>query len=104
LQFSLFVVTNKSLKIVFDPAKSEKNARERGLPFSLVEDFEWETCQTQDDLRFPYPEPRRVSVGYIGHRLHVVCHTPIEGGIRVISFRKANSREIRRYEKKKATD
>ena len=92
------------MKIEFDPVKSEKNARERGLPFELVEEFEWETCQTQDDIRFVYPEPRRVSVGFIGRRLHVVCHTPVEGGIRIISFRKANRREIRKYEEKKAAN
>jgi hypothetical protein len=92
------------MKIEFDPAKSERNARERGLPFELVEEFEWETCQTQDDIRFAYPEPRRVSVGFIGPRLHVVCHTPVEGGIRIISFRKANRREIRNYEEKKAAN
>jgi len=90
------------VKIEFNPVKSAKNARERGLPFELVELFVWETCLTEDDLRFSYPEPRRVSVGYIGARLHVVCHTPIEGGIRVISFRKANDREKRKYEEEKA--
>ena len=35
----------------------------------------------------------------IGQRAHVVCFTPIEGGIRVISLRKANAREVRRYDK-----
>ncbi|MBY5943430.1 BrnT family toxin [Halomonas sp. DP5N14-9] len=35
----------------------------------------------------------------IGQRVHVVCFTPIEGGIRVISLRKANAREVRRYDK-----
>jgi hypothetical protein len=89
------------MKVEFDPAKSERNARERGLPFDLVEQFDWDTCQTQDDVRFPYPEPRRVSLGYIGPRLHVVCHTAIEEGVRVISLRKANKREIRKYEEKK---
>lgn len=89
------------MRIAFDPAKSERNARERGLPFERVALFVWETCLTQDDLRFPYPEPRRVSLGYVGERLHVVCHTPIEDGIRVISFRKANDREKRKYEKEK---
>ncbi len=90
------------MKIEFDPRKSEKNARERGLPFELVEEFDWETSQTYDDLRFSYPEPRKVTFGFIGNRLHAVCHTPIEGGTRVISFRKANAREIRKYEEAKA--
>jgi len=92
------------VKIEFDPAKSEKNAREHGLPFSLVEKFEWETSETEIDARFPYPEERRVTFGLIEGRLHVVCHTPIDGGIRVISFRKANAREARKYEEKKTAD
>jgi uncharacterized DUF497 family protein len=43
-----------------------------------------------------------VALGYLGERLHVVCFTPIEGGVRIISFRKANAREKRRYEQKTA--
>ena len=92
------------MKIEFDPAKSEKNARERGLPFELVERFDWETSQTHEDTRFAYPELRRVTFGFIGKKLHVICHTPIKGGIRVISFRKANTREVRSYEKKKTAN
>jgi uncharacterized DUF497 family protein len=92
------------MKLEFDPAKSEKNARERGLPFELVEFFDWETCQTRDDVRHAYPEPRRVSVGFIGTRLHVVCHTRVKDGLRIISFRKANRREVRTYEEKKTSN
>lgn len=46
-----------------------------------------------------YPEPRYFSFGMIGKRLHYLCFTPVTGGIRVISFRKANKREIAKYEK-----
>lgn len=41
-------------------------------------------------------------MNHIGDRLYVVCFAPIEGGIRVISFRKANDREVRRYEQEAA--
>ena len=92
------------MKIEFDPVKSEKNARERGLPFDLVEGFDWESAVFSEDARFAYPETRFTALGFIGERLHVVCFTPIEGGIRVISFRKANAREVRRYEEEKAVD
>ncbi len=86
------------MKIDFDSAKSEKNAAVRSLPFSLVADLDWETARFVEDMRFAYPERRFVAIGFIGERLHIVCFTPIEGGIRVISFRKANAREVRRYE------
>jgi uncharacterized protein len=92
------------VKIEFDRAKSEKNAKERGLPFSLVEEFDWETAIFWEDARFPYGETRFVALGFIRGRLHIVCFTALAGAARVISFRKANTREVRRYEKEKASD
>ena len=86
------------IRIEFDPGKSDRNETERGLPFSLIAELNWSSVQAVEDTRKPYPERRFVGVGFIGQRLHVVCFTPIGGGIRVISFRKANEREIRRYE------
>ncbi len=83
--------------IEFDPAKSERNRRERGLSFGRVAEFDWETAVYSEDTRKNYPERRFVALGYLGDRLHVVCFAEIPGGIRVISFRKANEREIRRY-------
>jgi len=90
------------MRLVCDPAKSERNERERGLSFGLVDKFAWETAETDEDTRFPYPERRFVSTGLIGSRVFVVCFTPIPGGIRVISFRKANDREVRRYVKERS--
>jgi uncharacterized DUF497 family protein len=67
----------------------------------LVDEFAWETAETREDTRFAYPERRFVSLGLIANRLFVVCFTPIAGGIRVISFRNANAREIAKYEQAK---
>ena len=88
------------MKIEFDPNKSGKNAIERELPFERVVEFVWETATIIPDNRHTYPEPRFITTGYLGSRVHVVCYTPIPGGIRVISFRKANNREIKRYVEK----
>ncbi|MGM0678204.1 BrnT family toxin [Ectothiorhodospira marina] len=86
------------MRIDFDPRKSERNARERGLPFTAVKHFDWENAVFCEDQRFDYPETRFIGLGKIGTRVHVMCFTPVEGGIRVISLRKANPREVRRYE------
>jgi hypothetical protein len=91
------------MKIAFDQAKSRKNAGSRGLPFELAEDFEWETAVTDEDTRRQYPERRFVAIGFISQRLHVLVYTHIKDEIRIISFRKANKREIKRYEKFKKT-
>jgi uncharacterized protein len=88
------------VKIEFDENKSRKNAIERDLSFDKVFDFVWETATIIPDNRHDYPEARFITTGFVGKRLHVVCYTPIEGGVRVISFRKANSREIERYVEK----
>lgn len=86
------------MRIAFDVNKSNRNAAERGLPFSMVADFDWTTATFREDTRFQYAERRFVGFGYIGTRLFFLCFTPIEDGIRVISFRKANDRELKRYE------
>lgn len=87
------------MRIDFDPAKSQKNAEERGLAFDLVEGFNWLTATIEPDLRFDYAEHRFIATGHIGERLHVVCFTPTADGVRVISFRKANKKETRNHAK-----
>jgi hypothetical protein len=86
------------LRIEFDPVKSEGNARRRGLPFTMTAEFDFSSALVTEDGRGEYPERRYVAVGYLGERLHVMCFTPVAGGIRVISLRKANKREIRRHD------
>ncbi|MGZ8096663.1 MAG: BrnT family toxin [Methylosarcina sp.] len=85
--------------IEFDPAKNLKNIRERRLSFERAADFDFETAVFMTDDRRDYGEVRRIGVGYLDGRLHVLCFVFIAGGIRVISFRKANHREAKRYGK-----
>jgi uncharacterized DUF497 family protein len=72
---------------------------ERGLPFGHVQDFGWSTALVVEDDRFDYGERRYRAMGYIGDRLHVVVFTPRGDAVHVISFRKANKREVKSYEK-----
>jgi uncharacterized DUF497 family protein len=84
--------------IEFDPAKDERNIAERGLSFVRAAEFDFSSAIVAVDERKAYPEVRYVAAGYLGQRLHMLCFTPIDGGIRVISFRRANSREVKAYE------
>ena len=86
------------MKFEFDPAKSRKNTTGRGLPFELAEVFEWETAITNEDTRRQYPERRFTAIGFISERLYVLVYAHSKDTIRIISFRKANKREIKRYE------
>lgn len=84
--------------IDFDLAKNATNIRSRGLSFERAADFVFDTAIVKEDRRKPYPEIRYVAVGFLDARLHVLCFTPASGGIRIISFRKANTREVKDYE------
>ena len=90
------------MRIEFDENKSQRNARERRLPFTMAADFDFSTARVVEDRRSNYPERRFVALGHIGRRLHVLCFTPIVDGIRVISLRKANTREVKIYSKEKS--
>ncbi len=92
------------MKIDFDTAKSEKNRIERDLPFDRASDFGWADAVYAEDVRNQYPERRFVAVGYLDERLHVLCFTPVPDGVRIISLRKANDREAKRYGKALTTD
>ncbi|MBE0472172.1 MAG: BrnT family toxin [Methyloprofundus sp.] len=86
------------MEITFDPAKCATNIKERGLSFELVADFDFSTALVLEDLRHAYPERRFQALGFLGYRLHMLIFSPIDGGIRVISLRKANKREVKHYE------
>lgn len=86
------------MQITFDPHKRDRTLEERGL------DFAWAARVFADDhLTFPderrnYGETRFVSVGRLAGRMVVLVWTPRGDARHVISMRKANEREQRRFE------
>lgn len=90
------------MRITYDPAKNERNIRERALSFDRAADFDFESAAIIIEPR--KGELRRVATGYLDKRLHVLCYVPQVDGIRVISFRKANKREARRSGKAQTID
>ena len=86
------------MAIIFDPDKNLRNAAERGLSFDLVTNFDWTTVRVIEDNRQDYGEVRLQLWGLIDRRRHVAVVTPRGADLRVISLRKANSKEVRRCE------
>jgi uncharacterized DUF497 family protein len=86
------------MKIEFDPEKNARNIELRGISFEEAARFEWESAFIIPDERRDYGEPRYRALGWIGNRLHALVFTPREGALRVISLRRANRREVLRYE------
>jgi uncharacterized DUF497 family protein len=72
--------------------------RERGLPFEAVRDLDMTKPLIVEDIRKVYEERRFQALGLIEGRLHMLGFTPRGGKMHVISLRKANPREIKRYE------
>ncbi|WP_338911157.1 BrnT family toxin [Mycetohabitans rhizoxinica] len=62
-----------------------------------MRDFDFGAALIGVDGRHDYGGTRYVAIGYLGSRLHVLCFTETAISIRVISFRKANAREAKRY-------
>lgn len=88
------------MKIEYDPDKNDKNLEERGLPFDKVFDLEWELAVTFPDDRKDYGERRMIAFVPLRSRLYVVCYIVKKDIRRIISFRKANDREVKKYGEK----
>ena len=86
------------MEIIFDPEKNARNIQERGLSFERAADLDWNTAQIHADERMDFGEQRLIALGNLDGRLHVLVFQETKAGIRVISFRKANERERRRYD------
>ncbi len=86
------------MEIEFDPVKHAWNLLHRGLGFDRVAEFDFESAVFSLDTRRDYGEVRRRALGYLDGRLHALVFVETQEGIRVISFRKANQREVKRYE------
>lgn len=81
------------MKIAFDPAKDAANLVKHGISLAAAVSLDWDDAWIEPDARSPYGEPRMIGIGYIGTRLFV----DRGDDRRIISLRKANSREVRRY-------
>ena len=83
-------------KYEWDENKRRENLAKHEIDFSTACEFDWDTAFFMPDNRSG--ERRIVAFGLIGKRLHVIVYTEREDRRRIISLRKANSREVGRYE------
>ena len=85
------------IRYEWDENKRTETLREREIDFASMYDFDWETAIHQRSDRDA--ETRWASFGLIGNRLHHVVWTERGDRVRIISLRKANSGEVRKYVK-----
>ena len=87
------------MEFEWNESKSEACYAEPGFDFAYaVRVFLDPDRLVAADDRFDYGEPRHRVLGRIEGRIFVVVYTPRGKRFRVISARKANQREVRRYE------
>ncbi len=86
------------MKFEWDENKNQSNFEKHGIYFEeAIEIFKGD-CLTWFDNRKDYSEIREITIGEIKKNiLIVIVHTDRFGNIRIISARKANQRERRKY-------
>ncbi|MDO8775422.1 MAG: BrnT family toxin [Burkholderiaceae bacterium] len=89
------------MKVTLDPSKDASNLAKHGVSLSLAKELEWGDMLMWPDVRKDYGEARMVGLVPRGDRLYCVIFVdrppehPTER--RIISLRKANTREVKRY-------
>jgi len=87
------------MKLSYDSAKNDSNIQKHGLSLAEARLLEWDTALEWLDGRKNYGEERRIALVLMKQRLYCIVYVELKVGIRVISLRKANVREVEKYEK-----
>lgn len=86
------------MKFTYDLAKNNSNLKKHGLPLSAAKLLDWDTALKWVDRRKEYGEERFVALALMSQRLYCVVYVESKATMRIISLRKANIREIDKYE------
>ena len=86
------------MKFIYDLAKNDSNLQKHGLPLSEAKFLDWDAALKWIDRRKDYGEERCVALVPMKQRLYCVVYVESKANIRIISLRKANNREIDKYE------
>lgn len=80
-----------------DETKRQRTLQDRGIDFADVVRFDFDTAEIKPDLRRDYGEVRLLALGMIDGRLHMLCFTRRGEVRRVMSLRRADAREYRKW-------
>jgi len=87
-------------RLEWDEAKRRENRRKHDVDFVEAAKLVWDAALSIGHERGG--ERRTLTYAPIGDRLYALVWTPRGPAVRVISLRKANSREVDKYEKAQA--
>jgi uncharacterized DUF497 family protein len=81
----------------WDEIKNKQNIATHGLDFADAQSFFDKPVFSWTDVRKDYKESRLVGIGELNDRVVVLVYTMRQGICRVISLRRANKNERRKY-------
>ena len=85
------------MELEWDEAKRNWTLKTRSLDFADVALIDWDNALTLEDTRKKYSEKRFITYAALKGRFCVVAWCYRARRLRVISLRKANEREVKRY-------
>ena len=85
------------MRIEFDSAKDLVNRAKHGVSLGLASELDWEAALAWIDNRFDYGETRMIALAPKTEILYHVVFVDRGEARRVISLRRANRREVKRY-------
>jgi uncharacterized DUF497 family protein len=86
------------MEFEWDERKAARNVAKHGVPFEYAARVFLDPRRLDGkDSRREYSEERRLTFGVIEGRLFAVAYAPRGEAVRLISARKANEREQRKY-------
>ncbi|MCB9434510.1 MAG: BrnT family toxin [Ardenticatenaceae bacterium] len=85
------------MKIEYDQSKDRNNLEKHGVFLQDAVHLEWDMLLAIQDTRYDYDEIRMIGYAPIGRRVFCVVYTDRDDVRRIISLRKANKREVKRY-------
>lgn len=88
--------------IEYDAAKDQSNQEKHGLSLAQAGLLDWATALIHADTRFDYSEARYQALGLLDMQTYLAVFTIRDDALRIISLRRANRREERRYEEVRA--
>jgi uncharacterized protein len=89
------------MEFEWDEAKDARNRAKHGLSLAMAVRLDWASGQVEEDIRADYGEVRIQLLAKLDGRVHLCVYTVRDGKNRVISLRKANRREIMKYEQRR---
>ncbi len=85
------------MDVEFNAAKDKANRAKHGVGLAAAERLECDTAITWPDTRNDYGENPECGIGYIGLTLYFLAFVDRRRIRRVISLRRANRKEVKRY-------